>query len=69
MSKLRAAVIGAGYFGRLHAAKLAANPEVQLVAVVDLDAAREVLAPPMYPQLDRKRIGLVCGANSKRGAR
>ena len=40
MSKSRAAVIGAGYFGRLHALKLAANPEVELVAVADLDAAR-----------------------------
>jgi predicted dehydrogenase len=40
MGKLRAAVIGAGYFGRLHAAKLAANPDVELVAVADLDAAR-----------------------------
>jgi predicted dehydrogenase len=40
VSKLRAAVIGAGYFGRLHALKLAANPEVDLVAVADLDAAR-----------------------------
>jgi len=40
VSKLRAAVIGAGYFGRLHAAKLAANPHVELLAVVDLDAAR-----------------------------
>jgi predicted dehydrogenase len=62
VSKLRAAVIGAGYFGRLHAAKLAANPEVQLVAVVDLDAAREVLALPMFPQLDRERTGFVCEA-------
>lgn len=40
MSKLRAAVIGAGYFGRLHAMKLAAHPEVELVAVADVDAAR-----------------------------
>jgi predicted dehydrogenase len=40
VSKLRAAVIGAGYFGRLHATKLAANPEVELMAVVDLDAER-----------------------------
>ena len=55
-------VIGAGYFGRLHAAKLAASPEVELGAVADLDAAREVLAPPMYPQLDRERIGLMCEA-------
>ena len=40
MNKLRAAVIGAGYFGRLHALKLAAQPEVELVAVADPDAAR-----------------------------
>jgi len=40
VSKSRAAVIGAGYFGRLHALKLAANPEVELVAVADVDAAR-----------------------------
>ena len=40
MSKLRAAVIGAGYFGRLHASKLAAHPEVELVAVADPDATR-----------------------------
>lgn len=40
MNKLRAAVIGAGYFGRLHALKLAAHPEVDLVAVADPDAAR-----------------------------
>lgn len=40
MSKLRAAVIGGGYFGRLHASKLAANPDVELVAVADIDAAR-----------------------------
>jgi predicted dehydrogenase len=33
-------VIGAGYFGRLHARKLAAHPEVELVAVVDRDAER-----------------------------
>jgi predicted dehydrogenase len=40
VSKLRAAVIGAGYFGRLHASKLAAHPEVELVAVADPDATR-----------------------------
>lgn len=39
VKKLRAAVIGAGYFGRLHASKLAAHPEVELVAVVDTDVA------------------------------
>lgn len=40
MSKLRGAVIGAGYFGSLHASKLAAHPEVELVAVADPDATR-----------------------------
>ena len=32
---LRAAVIGGGHMGRIHARKLLANPEVELVAVVD----------------------------------
>lgn len=40
LNRLRAAVIGGGYFGRLHASKLAANPDVELVAVVDVDAKR-----------------------------
>ena len=40
MNKLRAAVIGAGYFGRLHALKLAANPDVDLVAIADVDTPR-----------------------------
>ena len=30
LDKLRAVVIGAGYFGRLHASKLSAHPEVEL---------------------------------------
>lgn len=34
------AVVGAGYFGRLHAAQYAANPSAKLVAVVDIDEAR-----------------------------
>ena len=34
------AVVGAGYFGRLHARHYAANPAAKLVAVVDVDAAR-----------------------------
>jgi predicted dehydrogenase len=33
-------VIGAGYFGRLHASKFAAHPAVELVAVADPDATR-----------------------------
>jgi predicted dehydrogenase len=39
-AKLRAAVAGVGYFGRLHAQKLAANTALELVAVADRDAAR-----------------------------
>jgi predicted dehydrogenase len=38
--KLRAAVIGVGYLGQFHAEKLAALKDVELVAVVDADAAR-----------------------------
>jgi predicted dehydrogenase len=39
VSRLRAAVIGAGYLGRFHAQKYAALPQVDLLAVVDTDAA------------------------------
>ena len=34
------AVVGAGYFGRLHAKHYAANPAARLVAVVDIDPTR-----------------------------
>ena len=34
------AVVGAGYFGRLHAGQYAANPAAKLIAVVDIDEAR-----------------------------
>ena len=37
---LRAAVIGVGYLGQFHAEKLAVMQDVELVAVVDADAAR-----------------------------
>ena len=37
---IRAAVVGVGHFGRLHAEKYAALEEVELVAVVDQDQAR-----------------------------
>lgn len=40
MHQLRAAVIGVGYLGNFHAQKYAHNPAVELVAVVDTDAAR-----------------------------
>ena len=38
--KLRAAVIGVGYLGRFHAQKFQANPDVDLLGVVDSDYAR-----------------------------
>jgi predicted dehydrogenase len=38
--KLKAAVIGVGYLGRFHAQKFQANPDVELVAVVDSDPKR-----------------------------
>ncbi|MGF1456129.1 MAG: Gfo/Idh/MocA family protein [Alphaproteobacteria bacterium] len=37
---VRVAVVGAGFFGGLHAAKYAANPDANLVAVVDVDGDR-----------------------------
>jgi len=39
-SKIKAAVIGTGYLGRFHAQKYAAMDDVELVAVVDVDAGR-----------------------------
>jgi predicted dehydrogenase len=45
VSKVRAAVIGAGYLGRFHAQKYAALPQVELLAVVDTSAeARDRVA-------------------------
>ncbi|MFP4004728.1 MAG: Gfo/Idh/MocA family protein [Alphaproteobacteria bacterium] len=37
---LRAAVVGAGYFGRIHAGKYASMADVELVTVVDPDLSR-----------------------------
>jgi predicted dehydrogenase len=39
-SPIRTAVIGTGYFGRFHAKHYAANPNAQLVAIVDADTER-----------------------------
>lgn len=61
------AVIGAGYFGRLHARQYAANPAAKLVAVVDIDEARaravanEFGADAAYDY--RSVIGRVVGAS------
>jgi predicted dehydrogenase len=38
--RVRAAVVGAGYFGRFHANHYARNPRAELVAVVDASEAR-----------------------------
>jgi predicted dehydrogenase len=40
MSRLRAAVVGVGYLGRFHALKYAAQRDLDLVAVVDVDGDR-----------------------------
>jgi predicted dehydrogenase len=40
MSRVRAAVVGVGYLGRFHAEKYAARSDVELIAVVDVDAER-----------------------------
>jgi predicted dehydrogenase len=40
VSRLRAGVVGVGYLGRFHALKYAAHPDVDLVAVADIDADR-----------------------------
>ena len=39
-ARMRAAVVGVGHLGRFHAEKYAGNPDVELAAVVDIDAAR-----------------------------
>ncbi len=45
VNKLRLAVIGTGHLGRIHARLLAAMPDVDLIAVADIDAtAREQVA-------------------------
>ena len=40
MQQLRAAVIGVGHLGAYHADKYHAHPEVDLIAVVDVDRDR-----------------------------
>jgi predicted dehydrogenase len=40
MNKLKVGVIGVGYLGQFHAEKYAANPETELVGIVDADPAR-----------------------------
>lgn len=49
MSKLRTAVIGAGYLGKFHAEKYAQLPTSELVAVCDLNLARATdVATPLH---------------------
>jgi predicted dehydrogenase len=58
MKPIRCAVVGAGHFGRYHAQKYAAMPDVRLVAVVDADPARA--------QAIAREVG--CAAHSDLGA-
>jgi predicted dehydrogenase len=48
MREIRAAVVGAGRLGSLHAAKYAALPGVKLTQVVDIDAARATQLGSQY---------------------
>lgn len=50
---LRAAVIGYGAYGRLHARKYRLHPAVELVAIVDRDATRLRLAAREFPGVPR----------------
>jgi predicted dehydrogenase len=45
---IRAAVVGVGYLGRFHAEKYAAEPDVELAAVVDSDPARAAEAAARF---------------------
>ena len=57
---VRAAVIGVGYLGTLHAEKYASLEGVELVAVVDLDRAKaETLATRLGTRLEPEVQGLV----------
>lgn len=47
-TRLRAGVIGVGYFGRFHAAKYAALDGCELVAIVDIDPTRAAAATESY---------------------
>jgi predicted dehydrogenase len=60
MAELRAAVIGAGKLGALHARKYAALDGVRLVSVVDIDAARarQIAAEcQATPAVDYRELG------------
>ena len=46
--RLRTGVVGLGYFGSFHARQHAANPTVDLVAVVDADGARAASVAETY---------------------
>ncbi len=59
MTLLRVGVIGAGHLGQLHARKLAAMPDVQLVAVVDQDLSRaEQLGQELVTKAARNHLEL-----------
>ena len=49
MRKIRAAVVGAGEFGRRHLRAIQQSEAAELVAVVDIDPARAAAAAQVYP--------------------
>ncbi len=60
-SRLRAAVVGVGYFGRFHAKHYAAHPNADLVAVVDADPARGQAVAAEYGVTPLTRIADLAG--------
>lgn len=57
MSRIRAAVVGCGKVGRLHAAALEALPQAEFVAVCDADAERAVSYAAEYGTLAYTEVG------------
>jgi predicted dehydrogenase len=46
---LKAAVIGTGFIGSVHAKNIARHPGVQLVAVSDVNKGRQILRDGLHP--------------------
>jgi predicted dehydrogenase len=59
---LRAAVVGAGFIGIQHAAAYAADPDAELVAIVDADPARAVAATEAHGGRPYPTLSTMLGA-------
>ena len=71
MTEIRAAVVGAGRLGSLHAAKYAALPGVRLTHIVDIDASRAAQLASLYRRgfgdpLSRTSINRLMSSRSPR---